>query len=469
MQRLTKILLLLAMLAACFWSCDPEEEKISRDPSLELTLSADTVIFDTLLSSVGSITKRFKIFNPNKRAVALSRIAVGRGNDSEYSITINGVEGRNFDEEIIFGEDSMLVLVKVFIDPSDQDMPFLVKDSVIMEYNGNVADIKLVSWGQDANFIDGEIIACDAIWDSPKPYVIYSSALVDTLCRLTVMPGTTILIDNNASLFVKGALDILGTAEEKVVVRNTRLDPSYEIAPGQWNGIFFLEGSYDSHIEHAEIRNGQIGLRIGNPDTDDDFDVTVTNTSIGHMSIAGVLAFTSDVQMINCEIFNCQRQLFAGVLGGRYDVDHCTFSNSGSEFSRDEQSIVLSDNFLLDDGSTPVSELYVEFTNSIIWGDDFNVPEELLISLSQEVATEILLNNNIIKSTNTDWISLGNTISTDSNFPQFFSPTAFDFQIDSLSPARDAATDSEVLLDIIGTERDNLPDIGAYERKDSIP
>jgi len=447
-------------------SCSRIEEEISFDPELRLTLSSDTIQFDTVLTSVGSITRRFKIFNQNAHAIEIETLYLGRGANSHYTVFVNGAEGFVFSNEVIQGNDSLLVLIEVLIDPADQDLPFLVKDSLVLDYNGNTDHVKLVAWGQDAVFLNQETIACDEIWTAGKPYVIYGFALVDTLCTLTVEKGVKILIDNDASLFVKGSLQINGAEDQKVIIRNTRLDPGFEIAPGQWDGIYFLEGSFDNRIDHAIIRNGQVGLRVGTPDMDSNYDLRVSNTSIGHMSVSGILSFTSDIHAWNVEIFNCRQYLVGNFAGGNYQYQHCTFSNYINLFARQDASFQVSDNIVLADGTLLTSDLNIEMTNCIIWGSE---PEELLISESGQTSNTIVLSSNIIRSSNTDLENGGNIISVAENFPGFVEPLLFDYQIDSLSNARDIGVDLGILYDILGTERDAEPDIGAYERKDSIP
>ncbi|UXP33215.1 hypothetical protein N6H18_04515 [Reichenbachiella agarivorans] len=447
-------------------SCDPVEEEISRDSSESLLFSSDTVKFDTLLSSVGSITRRFRIYNPNQKAIQIDRLFLGGNRDSPYGLTINGIRTESFKNEVIFGKDSLLVLVDVLIDPMDESLPYLVKDSVVMEYNQQQKDVKLVAWGQDANFLDREVIECDAVWTAGKPYVLYDTVLIAKDCSLTVEPGTRIYIDNNSALAVAGTLLVNGTADSKVIIRNTRLDPDYEVAPGQWNAILFLEGSKDNIIDHALIKNGVIGLRVGSPDDDADFDLVVSNTSIAHMSSSGILAFNSDIHVYNTEIYNCQTELLGNYIGGNYKYEHCTFTNAPSLYTRDQASVILSDNLLLGDGSALIEELNVELINSIIWGE---LDEELTISVSGQANVSILLNNNIIRSANSDYEELGNVISQKSNFPGFYAPAFYNYQLDSLASARDRGTPSAIVFDLLGTPRDAMPDWGAYERKDSLP
>lgn len=412
------------------------------------------------------MTRRFRIYNPHKNAIEISRLSLGQLNTSPYSLTVNGLKQDSFEDQVIFGKDSLLVLVEVLIDPKDESLPFLVKDSVVVEYNQNKTDVKLVAWGQDAVFLDREVVECDAVWTAGKPYVLYDTVLVAENCTLTVEPGARILIDNNSALAVAGTLQVLGTPEDKVLIRNTRLDANYEIAPGQWNAILFLEGSKDNIIDHAAIKNGTIGLRLGSPDEDSDYDLVVSNTSIGHMSSTGILAYTSDLHVYNTEVFNCQEELVGNYLGGNYKYEHCTFSNSPNLFIRDLPSVIFADYIDLGDGSRLVDDLDVEVTNSIIWGEE---DEELLLAASGEANVSILLNKNLIRSENEDWVQLGNYISQERNYPKFYAPAFYNYQLDSLSPVRDSASVSSITTDLLGTLRDDMPDLGAYERKDSIP
>ncbi|SMD34396.1 hypothetical protein SAMN04488029_1983 [Reichenbachiella faecimaris] len=459
--------MLTVLLPWVFLGCEPSVEELSTDNALQLSYSTDTVTFDTLFSSVGSITKRFKIYNTHDKAIKLNQLSLGSREVSSYSITVNGVKGKSFQDETIFGEDSLLVLVEVLIDPNNQDLPFLVKDSVVVTYNDRSENIKLVSWGQDAIFINNEAIPCDAIWTKDRPYVIYDSAWVESGCQLTVEAGTKIYIDNDAFFTIAGTLHLQGTAEEKILIANTRLDPKYEVAPGQWGSLFFFPGSTGNMIDHSIIKNGTNGVLLAvDLNSGNGAELLINNTSIQHMSESGIAAFAGNVTAQNLEIFNCQNQLIAGLGGGSYSLNHCTFSNTPNEFTREGASVGFTNYLEFSNGSQFANDLSIEITNSIIWGRE---EEELAIDLSANTATDVQIENNIIKSEQDAWVELGNFISQEENYPGFYSPNLFNYQIDSLSNARDKASTTSITHDLLGTLRDAMPDIGAYERKDSIP
>lgn len=438
-------------------SCQFEEESVSKNPNLKLTTSNDTVLFDTLISSQGSITRRFRIYNPNKEAVQFSRIALGKGNASNYSLIINGQETNNLRDEVLLGKDSIQVLVSVFIDPQDQNLPYLVKDSVIFDWNGNTEHVKLVAYGQDAIFMNGDNL-CDVTWTSDRPYVIYNYALVDTLCTLTIEPGTQIFLDNGAGIFVKGSLKMRGTKDKQITVKNTRFDAQYQQAPGQWDGIYFLEGSKANEINYSDISNGSIGLRISTPDDDEIVDVMVRNTRIQHMSTGGILAFASDVQVENTLIYNCGDFVVGNFAGGNYCYDHCTLVNEPNFFFREGASVQFSDSFILSDSNFLISDLNLKIRNTIIWG---NQEEEMLITESGQATVTKTFVTSIVKS----GIGFNNFFSSQElNFPEFTDPSLFDYTLDTLSKAKNRGTDIGVSIDLLGIPRDIKPDIGAHER-----
>jgi hypothetical protein len=444
-------------------SCEPTEEKLTTEISAKLSFSSDTVIFDTLLSSVGSVTKRLRIYNPNKNAIFLTRLSLGKGQNSPYNIWVNGEQSSSFTNEVIFGKDSLLVLIEVFIDPKDENLPFLVKDSLIVEANGNIGFVHFVAWGQDAIYIDNEILACNTTWTADRPYVIYNTAFIDTLCRLDVDPGARIFIDNGASLLVAGSLHLNGTLDKKITIRNTRFDARFENTPGQWDGIYFLDVSQSNEIHHANIKNGG---RIGSPNPDHPFELTMSNTTIANMSFAGIIGFNSTVSAYNTLIYNCGQFTIGNFAGGNYDYRHCTFTNGQNQLSSDVPSFIFSDNFVLEDNSLIVGDLSASMQNCIVWGSQ---DEEFLISESGNSAINLTMNNNILRSTNEAYNINNNILSQERSFPGFVNDFSFNYQIDSLSNARDKGINLGLVFDLLGTERDLTPDIGAYEKKDSIP
>ena len=447
----------IGLIILIWFGCSTREEMVSFDPALSLIFSNDTVAFDTLLSERRSSTRRLSIFNPNEESIQLSEIMLARGESSDYSVIINGRQTNSLMNEQILGGDSLLVLVEVNVIPQNQNLPYLVKDSIVVRWNTNEDHVKLITYGQDGNDLGNEIV-CDQTWTNDRPYIISDTVLVSSGCELLIEEGTQVYFENDAALFIQGTIKALGDSANHIVFRNTRFDGIYDRVPGQWNGIYFLEGSTDNEFAYTEIFNGQVGLRIGTPDDDIEPDVSISNTEIYNMSLAGILAFTSDVSAQNVLVYNCGTYLVGGFAGGNYSFTHCTFSNDPPLFIQDEPTVQFSDNIVVGENELLTDNLTLSVTNSIIWGP---AEEELLINNGGGANVSATLLSNIIRS----GLEIPNNFTSQGfNFPGFNEAFSNDYSLDTLAFAQGKATDVGVPIDIQGSPRDAAPDIGAFER-----
>lgn len=451
-----KNLLYLIVFILGWASCSTVEESISFDSNLEVLFSNDSVIFDTLLSENRSSTRRLTVFNPNAEAVQFSSISLGWGDDSDYSLVINGRESNSLVNEKILGGDSMLILVEARISERNSNLPYLVRDSIIFEWNTNKAEVKLISYGQDGNRV-GNAAICNEVWTNDRPYIVSDTLLVSPGCTLTIEKGTSVYFENDAVLFVQGTLLAVGDSAKHITFRNSRFDGIYDQVPGQWNGIYFLEGSKGNEVAFADIYNAQVGLRVGTPDDDAVPDITIANTQIFNMSVAGILAFTSDLEVTNTLIYNCGSYLVGNFAGGNYSYQHCTLVNEPSLFVQDAPTVQFSDNVLVGENEVITADLSVSLSNCIIWGSQ---EEELLINNGGGSVVSATLVTNIIKSRSS---IEGNFISEEFNYPGFLDLFRFDYRLDTSAFARGKATPIGILTDLRGIERDSQPDIGAFE------
>ena len=451
-------ILMLLIIGASFTNCTPEEEILDLDFEKGLLFSTDTVLFDTVFTGMGSATKRLKVYNPNKNALKINSISLGLGQNSSYNVLINGTEPSSSEELIILGKDSILILVEVYINPQNANNPYLVKDSVVFETNDQIQDVKLIAWGQDAVYLGNEIIPCNTTWTSEKPYVVYSSILIDSLCELNIEKGTRIFASKNSSIFVRGKIVAEGTHKDRIYFRNDRLDPAFDDLHGQWGGIYLLEGSHENLMDFVTIRNGEYGIRLGSPDPDTIPDIVLKNVIIENMSRSGILSFTSDIYAENVLVNNCIELNFGGIAGGNYNFRHCTFANYSFNIIRGTPQFFASDRLVLDDNSTIVENLFIEITNSMIEG---NLEDELIFELSGETDSRFSFTNSIFRTTISGLDTLGNMLNVD---PKFVDPLRYNYRLDTLSPAKDAGGITNISTDLDGNLRDDLPDIGAYER-----
>ena len=449
-----KRLFILLAAVSIIVSCKPNSPEFGLSP-IQLRFSTDTVYFDTLISTVASVTKRLRIYNDDSKAVTISHIGISNASNA-FSITVNGIEGNNFESTDLLSGDSLLILLNANLQEQSQDLPYIVEEELTVLTNGIVQQVPVVAWGQDAHFLRDSILMCNTVWKSGKPYVIYDNILIDSLCSLTIEPGTKIYSHFGSIVFVKGTLISQGTAQSPILFTNDRFDNGFDNTPGQWGGIVFIEGSKSNTLNFTHIRNARNGIWLGTPDDDDIPDLTMNTSIIENTSGSGILSFTSDLSMTNCLINNCVDYNFAGLAGGNYDFKHNTFANFGDGFFRNQPIMVFTNNLQLSDGSVIFDDLHANLANNIIWGNQI---DELQFSEAPEKVFEVIMADNLLRTTITE-LGIDNTVNQD---PIFVRPSDHNYRLDTLSPAINSGTDLGILIDLDSLQRDSQPDMGAYE------
>ncbi|NDK54920.1 right-handed parallel beta-helix repeat-containing protein [Pontibacter fetidus] len=455
MRYLLAILPLLFLLS--MFSCEPKDEVLTTDPGAILEFSQDTVLFDTVFVTQGSVTKRLKVYNPNKKAVRISNITLVGAAASPYNLIINGQETIVRNNLELRGKDSLYILVKVNINPNDVNLPFLVADSILFETNGQRQTIKLVAYGQNAVFHRKETIGTTT-WTSDLPHVLLDTVLLREGATLTINKGARIVAGSKGVLLINGTLNVNGTPEERVTFIGYRREPEYVRAPGQWEGIRILTKSSNNSIKYADIRNTTYGLRIGNPGKG---GTLVEGCIISHAFLDGIIAFTSDVQVINSLIYNCGQFGFGGLGGGNYEVLYSTIVNYNNSLPRENSAFVVTD--YIPDTEIKDKPTSLRLVNTIVYSDNFSAEDELLLDVKEGTGLDIA--NNLLRTAKyKDALNRnGNILNKE---PKFKDIGKFIFRLDTLSPASNAARVLPTITkDITGTNRHaTTPDIGAYER-----
>ncbi len=455
--------LIAVLLPAAFFTSCRMHDKIDSTPGRALAFSTDTVFFDTVFPSVGSITQRLIVYNRNTSKVKVSSIRLAGGSTSNYSLNINGTAAASVSNVEIPGKDSLFIFVRVTVDPQNLSTPFVVSDSIQFLTNGTSQQVKLVAWGRDAIFYREKSLSGNITWDSLKAHVIYGSLRIDTNSTLTVMPGARIYFHKDASMYLSygSTLKIPGTRDHPVRFQGDRLDPYYKDLPGQWGGIYLEKGSRDHVINYAVIRNGYFGLALDSTGTSGAPMLDISNTIIRNMAGYGIYAWGSAIRSVNCVIGDCGQRCLDLTYGGDYEFKHLTVGNYWSASVRNGPSIALS-NYGYDTLGNKVANPLVraDFINTIIYG--VNDGE---IGLDSVAGTpfECLFDHAILKtrlSTTNPQRYINCLVNKD---PLFVDPSVLNYSIDTLSPAIGAGKEAGIPFDINGNQRGNPPALGAYE------
>jgi hypothetical protein len=472
------------VLLVLFFSCKKNDPIVN--PNAKLAFSTDTVLFDTIFTTIGSTTQNFRVYNKQSQPVTIDRIQLAGNSGSVFRLNINGKQVNEMQKVEIPANDSIYIFVAVTLNPNNLNNPLVVQDSIVFQTSGNTQDIKVIAFGQDVNLVNGEILKTQK-WVNDKPYLVYNSMLVDAGQTLTIDPGTRIYFHKRSSLLVLGTLLVNGTLEEPVSFLGDRLEHQYDEYPGQWGGwkdlekggvyiyggIHFASGSKDNVIKHAIIKNAMKGIQVDTLANPAKPTLTISDTRIENMSVAGIYAQSSTILASNCLIANCGSWCVALTLGGSYEFYHCTLSNNYGVGTRTEPTLMLN-NFFVYEGSAYVYNLYnALFANCIITGSR-PMEIEFINTVNKKpvpgqfnyifdhclVAVDTMNTGDASK-----WIDVVKNLN-----PRFDSLTYTfrDYHLDSLSPAINKGNPSFAKffpLDLSGVSRvaDSAPDIGAYE------
>ena len=476
-----RFFLIMIGFAMALSSCR-QENPISDDPSHRLQFSVDTVLFDTVFTSLGSSTHHLVLYNPYPQDLMISEVRLMGGEQSRFKINLDGDPGTEFHDKVLPANDSLYTFLTVTIDPTDANTPFVVEDSLLFVTNGNVQQIKLVAWGQNARYIVGDqtvsvlrypyTIVADSLetthWTNELPYVIYGYALINSWGTLHIHEGTHIHIHDKSGIvsWSEGQLIVEGTATQPVVIEGDRLEGAFQDEPGQWDRIWLQEcrPGADHRIEHAIIRNGYIGVQAESFLKATQAALRLNNCIIENHTGMGLYALYYAIEANNLVVDNCGQYACAVQIGGDYVFRHCTFGNYWWKSVRTNPTLVFN-NYYDDEEQRNEFPFHFEMGNSIVYGASKN---EFVTDLSgQTVDTTYLFDHCLIKTETFQGTSPGFNSCLFNQDPLFKDARNFDFHLsDVLSPAVGSGNPviaTQVPYDLDGTNRLGTPDLGAYQ------
>jgi hypothetical protein len=448
-----------------------KEEKFITSPDAKLTFSKDTILFDTVFTTVGSATLQLMVYNKHKESIRISKITLNGGDASSYKINIDGEDKTTVYNKEISAKDSMYIFVKVRIDPTNTNNPLLVEDQLVFETNGNRQEIRLVAYGQDAYYITPTVFGdhppytpVSGTWKNDKPYLIYGWAAVVDSSTFTIEAGCRLYFHKNGGIWIDpgSSLMINGTPEQKVTMQGDRLEKDYKDRPGQWHGIMLDKGSIDNIIEHAIIRNAVLGIQCEQQGISPNQypALQIFNTKFENMKVGGLAGNGTSIYGVNLLFAQCIEYAMA-LSGGYFDFQHVTIGNDWSE--KEKPSLYIANAFI--DPSTKtaitVDPTEVSFNNSIIWG---SVNDELAVRSSGSGSFSWKFDHCLLrtqKDTSDENYFSNCIINKD---PAFIDYKEYNYKLDTLSPALNQGIYQGIDTDIDGNPRNTTkPDLGAYE------
>lgn len=460
---------MLVLACASTWtSC--KKDSFITSASANLSTSTDTLKFDTVFTSVGSVTQSFKINNLNNQKLLLSKIKLIGGSGSFFKININGIPAPEVTDIEVAANDSVYVFVSVKIDPSTANLPFIVRDSIQIMYNGNSRFVQLEAYGQNANFLRNRVITGNVTWTNNLPYVILGSLRIDTTASLIIPAGCKIYAHADAPIIVDGTLSVNGTKQDSVVFTGDRMDPDYKNLPASWPGIYFRGKSKNNVLQFAVIKNAYQAIVAEQPSINANPKLVLHQCIIDNAYDAGLLCVNTSLRADNSLISNCGNNITLA-LGGDYTLTHCTVTAYSGYYIQHKNPVLKLSNYLLQGNTILTNSLTATFRNCIFWGDN-GVPEDEVSVLKQGTDPfSVTIDHCLYKAVNDPAAAtISNCIKNQS--PLFDSVdvtrSIYDFHTsrNPSAPGIDKGTATSFLKDLDNLNRNvGLPDIGCYEKQ----
>ena len=369
MRRLLAILVVSTILPLCTMSC--VKDGYADEKSVRLEFSADTVCFDTVFTTVGTITQQVKVYNRSTSDIELSAITLKQGRQSRFRINVDGDTAMVARHVELQAGDSLFIFVQANINPNDDAEPFICTDSILFS-NGQY--LPLAAWGRNAVY---HRIAADddsswfcridcVSWRHDRPHVFLDPAAVLDGNTLILLPGdelhfaddAMIIIDSNASLVANG------TADQPILFTSLCHDPWYRNMPGQWQTVWFYNYSVGNVVNHAVVENAEGGLRCY-PGS----QLAVSNTIIRNCSDAGIIGQDATITGNNLLVYDCFSSMVL-IGGGNYGFSSSTFADYWNyrDHSRDTAAVIVSNYFLLSPTEAYANHMRAVFNNCIVYG-----------------------------------------------------------------------------------------------------
>lgn len=396
--------LLLAFGAFMVWSCERPTNPVEEGT---LSFSADTVLFDSIFTTLLTPSERLIVSNFTGKAVQVSRIWLEKGTDSEFNMIVDGIQKNDVEDVVIANKDS----IHMFINLKSQLKDNFAEEYINFQVGDEIQQVLIRAFVIDAYFlrarirqeqnflnIDGFFFSKDTTLTPDKPIIMDGPIYIPEGVTVTVLPGTEIfftpyqfgITDSFGSptfglysmLFVDGTLKAEGEPGMPIEFKGSRLDSLYQENPAQWRGIRFFKNSKDNILRHCQIKNALIGVEVDSISVNQNPKVTIQYTEIKNMGAHGLVGVGVDpsgsiagsapaIFMENSIINTCKLRTLALIGGGKYSFYNCTFANySIIRFSRRTPQMLLTNWFTFDGVTANIYPAYYQFTNCVIWGSE---------------------------------------------------------------------------------------------------
>ncbi len=436
----------IAVIVAGLWACsDDDEFSISR--SAKLTFSRDSVIMDTVFSTVGSRTYDLWVFNRMKQGIRLKSVRLRQGNQTGFRVNVDGSFLDNSlgsvvtDLEVRKG-DSIRVFVELTAPENGRQEALQIDDDLVfLLESGEEQSVALRGFAWDAIPWRDAIITSDSVVASQKPIVVYGGLRVDSLATLTLRNTTLYFHD-------KAGLDVYGTVKvENSTLRGDRLDHMFDYLPydrvsGQWLGVKIHSSSYGNRIVGSEIRSAEYGIVCDSAAyVEGRQRLYMERTVVHNCKGPGLQAFNSILGLLRCQFSNTLGDCLA-VYGGVAVVEQCTLAQFYPFSASRGAALRFSNSY--NDSSYPLYAMQMKgsivtgYADDVLMGD--NAAEDSAAFnyfFENSLLRTPAITDDSVRFVKVRWESPSDTIQGTKHFRLIDEKNLlYDFHLDSLSTAK---------------------------------
>lgn len=497
----TNIVAFVALAVVLLFGSCIKEERYLTDSSVRLEFSDDTVMFDTVFTTMATITRQVKVYNRYDEPLLINTVALQGGGASRFRLNVDGDTSRIARDVEIGAGDSIFIFIQANINPNDATSPFLIEDAVVFGFNNRQQSLPVTAYGRNAVYhhptnphsiyylqmnrrgqydtvwIPYSVIDC-ANWDHSRPHVIFGYAVVNSNETLHLTAGDELYFATGACLWVydSATLDVRGSMDAPVVFTSIRHDGYYDSLPGQWESVWLSTGSKNNYIEWARIENATIGIQV-DTNVNNSPTLQIANSIIRNHSRMGILGQGAWIEGDNLLVSCCGEYLACLMYGGRYLFSNSTFANYWRYSSRKTPSIRLNNYYMYSESTVfPRPLQQAEFRNCIIYGNyngsdnsgelqmDWMEGCEMNCAFRNCLMRTALVDSNACATYSPSPIVAGGNLIVNRD-PLFVDAGGNNYELQDESPAKGAGSSSwlKTGVDLKGTPRGNPPTIGAYE------
>lgn len=471
MKSILRCSLLVGFIVFLF-SC--KKEKFTSSPTAFIATSVDTLHFDTVFTTTGSISQFVKIINKNSEGIHISSVRVAGGAASAFKINVDGTPGPSVTNVDVAANDSAYIFVTVTINPNAANLAFIVRDSIEISYNGNKKYVQLDAFGQNAHFFRNRTITGTEVWNNDLPYVILGGITVDVNATLTINKNCRVYMHADAPFIINGTLHVNGESDNtRVIFTGDRLDEPYRDFPASYPGLIFTDASASNTINYAIIKNAYQGIVVVNQSFSAP-KLSINETIIDNAYQVGLAGINSTINGRNLLITNCGQNLVL-LGGGTYNFTHCTVASYSTSVLPHKQPVVTIEDYYNDPiQGLVINPVFAKFTNCILWGEQNGfVDNEIADTLKATGSSQTTFQNVLWRMK-----SVPSSITQPAGSNNFNQEPLFDtinvnqkifsFHLKHASKAVDAGVSAAVTgvtIDLLGRKRPvgTAPDLGCYE------